>query len=123
MVTATPHTDKKNPDNYWSTENAPIFYGATKITIPKGLVESFNPLDARFRIFAKDFEDGDLTPYITCTHNVEPNTAGTYHIAYTVKDSNDNEVNLQVPVIVLDDTTESIKVERTLYTIPSRFIS
>ena len=56
--------EKKNPESYWSRTNAPVFYGTTKITLKKGIIEEFNVLDSRFRIFAKDFEDGEITPPI-----------------------------------------------------------
>ncbi len=117
--TETIENIKKNSDSYWSTKNAPIFYGATKITIKKGIINNFDVLDARFRIFAKDFEDGDLTPNITYTGTVDVNQVGTYAITYRVKDSHNNETTLSVPVIVTDDENAKINVERTLYTIPS----
>ncbi len=112
-------TTKKNKDSYWSVNNAPIFYGATKITIKKGIIDNFDVLDTRFRIFAKDFEDGDLTTDITYTGEVNVNQVGTYEINYKVKDSHNNETKLTVPVIVTDDANAKINVERTLYTIPS----
>ena len=61
---ANTDTEKKNKNSYWSTKNAPIFYGATKITIKKDIIDNFDIKDTRFRIFAKDFEDGDLTTNI-----------------------------------------------------------
>ena len=110
---------KKNPNSYWSASNAPLFYGTTKITIKKGLIDEFNVLDSRFRIFAMDFEDGDLTPKITHTQNVKIGEVGNYEIIYKVTDSHNNETSLIVPVIVTDDENAKINVERTLYTIPS----
>jgi hypothetical protein len=110
---------KKNEESYWSTTNAPIFYGATKITLKKGIIDKFDVLDTRFRIFAKDFEDGDLTPNITYTGEVNVNKVGTYSIIYKVKDSHNNESTITVPVIVTDDEDTKINVERTLFTIPS----
>ena len=112
-------TEKKNPNSYWSTNNAPLFYGATKITLKKDIIDEFNVLDSRFRIFAMDFEDGDLTPKITHTENVKIDEIGNYEIIYKVKDSHNNETILVVPVIVTDDENAKINVERTLYTIPS----
>lgn len=110
---------KKNPDSYWSEKNAPLFYGTTKITLRKGIIDNFNVLDARFRIFARDFEDGDLTPKITSSDTVNINEAGNYEINYQVTDSHNNKTTLVVPVIVTDDEDQEMTVERTLYTTPS----
>ena len=110
---------KRNPNSYWSTTNAPIFYGATKITLKKNLLNEFNVFDSRFRIFATDFEDGDLTQKITYSGNVNINEVGTYEITYKVTDFHNNKTSLVVPVIVTDDENTKINVERTLYTIPS----
>ena len=112
-------TSKKNPLSYWSTENAPLFYGATNITLQKGIIDEFDVLDTRFRIFAKDFEDGDLTPNITSEGTVNVNEVGTYTISYKVSDSHHNETTITVPVTVTEDPDVQIKVERTLYTLPS----
>ena len=111
--------NKKNNDSYWSKTNSPIFYGASKVEIKKGIIDSYNPLDTRFRVFAKDFEDGDLTPQITYSGNVDVNTIGTYKINYSVIDSHGNETTFELPVTVTDGEDDKIKVERTLYTIPS----
>ena len=32
-VTTNQTEEKKHPESYWSTQNAPVFYGATKITL------------------------------------------------------------------------------------------
>lgn len=82
---------KRNPNSYWSTTNAPIFYGATKITLKKNLLNEFNVFDSRFRIFATDFEDGDLTQKITYSGNVNINEVGTYEITYKVTDFHNNK--------------------------------
>ena len=111
--------EKKHPESYWSTQNAPMFYGATKITLQKGIIDKFEVLDARFRIFAKDFEDGDLTPYITHSGEVKLDEVGKHEITYTVTDSHKNKTTLVVPVIVTEEEDTKIKVERTIYTTPS----
>ena len=86
-------------DFYWSDKNEPIFYGATKIEMSKNAISSFDINDIRFRVFAKDFEDGDLN--IECIeNNVEVNKVGEYQIKYQVKDSHNNLVTLEVPVKV-----------------------
>lgn len=102
----------------YSTNNAPIFYGATKITIDKNVTENFSIKDSRFRIYAKDFEDGDLSSKIECiSNNVNSTTPGNYEIKYRVKDSHNNEVIVIVPVVVLDKTDGECTIERTLYTL------
>ena len=106
-------------ESYWSTENAPVIYGATKITIKQGMIDAFDVRDARFRVFAKDFEDGDITAKITYSENVDVNHVGTYNIEYRVTDNHGNETVLNVPVIITDQAEAKINVERTLYTIPS----
>ena len=111
--------EKKNPESYWSTKNAPVFYGTTKITLQKGIIDNFDVLDGRFRIFARDFEDGDLTQKITYTGEVKVEEAGNYEITYKVTDSHNNETTLVVPVIITEDENTKIIVERTLYTTPS----
>ena len=118
-VTTNQTEKKKHPESYWSTQNAPMFYGATKITLQKGIIDEFDVLDARFRIFAKDFEDGELTPYIIHSGEVKVDEVGEYEITYTVTDSHKNTTTLVVPVIVTENEDTKIKVERTIYTTPS----
>ena len=118
-VTKNQTEEKKHPESYWSTKNAPMFYGATKITLQKGIIDEFDVLDARFRIFAKDFEDGELTPYIIHSGEVKLDEVGEYEITYTVTDSHKNTTTLVVPVIVTENEDTKIKVERTIYTTPS----
>ena len=118
-VTKNQTEEKKHPESYWSTKNAPMFYGATKITLQKGIIDEFDVLDARFRIFAKDFEDGELTPYIIHSGEVKVDEVGEYEITYTVTDSHKNTTTLVVPVIVTENEDTKIKVERTIYTTPS----
>lgn len=121
LVYASGEVEKRNENNYFSKTNAPVFYGATKITIEKGSIETFNLKDPRFRIFAKDFEDGDVTQNITYEGSVDVNTVGTYQIMYHVNDNDGNVTNTVVPVIVKEKESEKgiITVERTIYTTPS----
>ena len=121
LVYASEKVEKRNENNYWSKNNAPVFYGATKITLEKGSIEFFNIKDSRFRIFAKDFEDGDLTQKITYEENVNLNEVGNYQIIYHVTDKDGNVSTTTVPVIVKEKETEKgiITVERTIYTTPS----
>ena len=105
--------------NINSKTNIPIFYGATEITIDKDSVESFSIKDSRFRVFAKDYEDGDLTSYIQCTYNdVNPTIPGDYTLTYEVSDKDGNTVELKVPVHVKDETGGIFDIVRTIYSIP-----
>ena len=110
----------ENENTFYSEKNAPMFYGTTEITIDKDVVSTFDLLDGRFRILAKDFEDGDLTPNIVCTFNdVQPTTAGEYRVDYEVKDSHQNVSKISVPVHVLDKSEGQCKITRRVYAIPS----
>lgn len=102
---------------YWSNKNKPEFYGTTKIILK--LNDTFSLKDARYRIFAKDFEDFDITHKIIANHNIDTKKAGTYSIEYSVKDSHGNISNIKVPVIVTDDNNVNPMIERTLYSLPS----
>lgn len=106
--------------SYYSVRNKPVFYGATEITIDKNVTDKFDIKDSRFRIFAKDFEDGDLTHKIKCTYiNVNPTREGNYKVKYLVYDSHYNLTEITVPVHVLGKEEKECKIVRTLYTLPS----
>lgn len=100
---------------YWSESNKPEFYGTTKIVIKKG--DSFSLNDSRYRIFARDFEDFDLTQSIQAEHNVNTEITGDYKINYSVTDSHGNTKELMVPVTVTDDSNVKPMIERTMYTL------
>lgn len=108
-------------DAYWSEQNKPVLYGATKITLSKNAVDKFDIKDSRFRLFAKDFEDGDLEQSLKCEGQdaVRPDTPGTYQLRYSVTDSHKNKTELTVDVIVKNDDKNLITVERTMYLIPN----
>ncbi len=115
------HTQSSNnmqAQSYYSTENPPVFYGAQMIQL--GLGQAFDLKDPRFRVFAKDFEDGDLNKHIQIVSNTV-NTAvpGTYEIQYFVTDSHGNGANLSVPVLVDASYGNKKTVQRLLYTIPA----
>ena len=108
---------EQNYNSYYSTSNKPIFYGASKVTIATN--SDFNIRDARFRVFANDFEDGDLTSSIEVISNtLDITTPGNYKVTYKVKDSHLNETTFEQDIVVADSLTK-INVERILYTIPS----
>ena len=105
--------------SFYDESAAPIFYGATKITITKDAVDQFDIKDSRFRIFAKDYEDGDVTPDIVCvSNNVNPKVAGEYQVSYSVTDSHRNTATITVPVTVLDEVGGKFVVQRTVYAVP-----
>ena len=108
-------------DAYWSEHNAPVLYGATGITLSKNAVDKFDVKDSRFRLFAKDFEDGDLEQSLQCEgqNEVKPNTPGTYKLKYSVTDKHNNKTELTVNVTVTSDENNLITVERTMYLIPN----
>lgn len=112
---------KANEDfiSFYSEKNKPIYYGATKITIDKNVTDVFDIKDSRFRIFAKDYEDGNLTHLIECVYNnVNPKTVGEYEIKYSVIDSHKNKTEITVPVIVRDKGNKECEIVRTVYAIP-----
>ncbi len=100
---------------YWSESNKPEFYGTTKIVLKKD--EPFSLNDSRYRIFARDFEDFDLTQNIQSNHNVNTGITGEYKINYSVTDSHGNTTELIVPVTVTDDANVNPMIERTMYTL------
>lgn len=100
---------------YWSKSNAPEFYGTTKIVLKKGDV--FSLKDTRYRIFARYFEDFDLTQNIQAKYNVNTNDVGQYEINYSVTDSHGNITTIDVPVTVTDDLDVKPMIERTMYTL------
>lgn len=109
---------RQNSDFYYSEKNAPVIYGTSKIKMSKNAVTNFNVQDARFRVFARDFEDGELA--VKCiSNNVQSNTAGEYTIVYSVTDSHNNTSTLTVPVTVTNDENKLINVERILYMLPN----
>lgn len=105
--------------SFYDEKAAPIFYGATKITISKDAVDTFSVKDSRFRVFATDYEDGDVTPNIVCEfNNVNPKVSGNYTVKYSVTDKHGNKASLSVLVTVLDQTGGTFVIERTVYAVP-----
>lgn len=103
---------KSHQGSYYSELNAPEFYGTTKVVIKIG--DSFDVNDAKYRIFARDFEDGDLTKKIELVSNtVDTTKTGSYTVQYAITDSHQNTTTLTVPVEVTDAPDINPKVERT----------
>ena len=108
---------KAESAGYYSKTNAPEFYGTTKAVIETG--DEFDTQDTRYRIFARDFEDGDLTDNIKILNNtVDSSKAGEYSVEYQVTDSDGNKSECTMDVIV-QDNCKSRYYERTLYSLPS----
>nr|MDE5978046.1 M60 family metallopeptidase [Turicibacter sp.] len=108
----------KASNTYYSTTNAPEFYGTTQITLKVG--DSFDLEDTKYRIYARDFEDGDLTQQIEVKSNdVDTQTVGRYSVVYTVTDSHNNTTEITVPVNISDESTVNPSIQRTLYNLPS----
>ncbi len=106
--------------SFYSRTAPPTFYGATDIYMDKNVVESFDPDDSRFRIMAKDFEDGDVTSDIVVeSSDVIPTVSGEYSVAYAVTDSDGNTARITVPVHVLDKEDGECRVVRTITTLPA----
>ena len=114
------YADKQNNSTtkgFWSEDNNPEFYGTTKIVIKKG--ENFSLDNTIYRIFARDFEDFNISNKIKSTHNVDTSIPGEYKINYSVTDSHGNTSTLEVPVIVTEDENVKNMIERTMYSLPS----
>ena len=112
------HHSVQSANAYYSETNAPEFYGTTQITLKVG--DELNLQEAKYRIYARDFEDGDLTQHIQVkSENVDETTPGTYAVVYTVTDSHQNTTEITVPVIVSDDSNVNPSIQRTLYDLPS----
>ena len=83
---------KSHQGSYYSELNAPEFYGTTKVVIKIG--DSFDVNDAKYRIFARDFEDGDLTKKIELVSNtVDTTKTGSYTVQYAIIASKYNNAN------------------------------
>ncbi|MBA3926253.1 immunoglobulin-like domain-containing protein [Listeria rustica] len=77
------------------TNEKPVIH-AKDITLAFG--QKFDPLVG---VTAEDLEDGDITSSIQVISNdVNPNQAGIYHVTYSVIDSDGNETQFTITVIV-----------------------
>lgn len=98
---------------------SPIFYGASSIKISNDLLETFDPYDSRWRVYVKDYEDGDLTHNISLlTNNVNPKVAGEYNVIYSINDSDNNIVNFTQNIEITAEPQQNIEVKRIVYAIP-----
>ncbi|MBC1475953.1 DUF5011 domain-containing protein [Listeria grandensis] len=81
---------------YVRTNDKPVIH-ATDQTFKAG--RTFDPMAS---MSASDTEDGDVTGDVTITANdVDATQAGTYHVTYSVKDSDNNVTTKTITVTVL----------------------
>ncbi|MBC2170891.1 immunoglobulin-like domain-containing protein [Listeria booriae] len=90
------NTTKITRHVYVRTNDKPVIHASDQ-TFKAGA--SFDPLAG---MSASDTEDGDITANVTITANdVDANQAGTYHVTYSVTDSDDNTTTKTVTITVL----------------------
>ncbi|MBC2190299.1 LPXTG cell wall anchor domain-containing protein, partial [Listeria booriae] len=90
------NTTKITRHVYVRTNDKPVIHASDQ-TFKAGA--SFDPLAG---MSASDTEDGDITANVTITANdVDANQAGTYHVTYSVTDSDDNTTTKTITITVL----------------------
>ena len=104
---------------YWSNTQAPFMYGTDEATIHAG--EKFDVKDSRYRVQARDFEDGDVTSDIQVVSNgVKSDTPGDYKVSYSVTDSDGNTSTMDTTVHVLaTDSTDGDWYVKRVYQNPN----
>lgn len=90
------------------TKNSnPVITGPSSQTIQKGTA-----LDLLGLVTANDIEDGDLTAQVQIqSSTVQFDVAGTYHVVYSVTDSDGNRTEHTMTVIVTDDNQTGSGIE------------
>jgi len=95
---------------FYRTE--PEFYGTTAINLKVG--DKIDLKSSIFRIFAKDFYDGDLSSNIRIIENtINIAKEGIYHIKYLV--TNSQGINKEITVPVEINNSKARTVQRMLY--------
>ncbi|MBC2190464.1 immunoglobulin-like domain-containing protein [Listeria booriae] len=90
------NTTKITRHVYVRTNDKPVIHASDQ-TFKAGA--SFDPMAG---MSASDTEDGDITANVTITANdVDANKAGTYHVTYSVTDSDDNTTTKTITITVL----------------------
>ncbi|MBC1801435.1 immunoglobulin-like domain-containing protein [Listeria booriae] len=90
------NTTKITRHVYVRTNDKPVIHASDQ-TFKAGA--SFDPLAG---MSASDTEDGDITANVSITDNdVDANKAGTYHVTYSVTDSDDNTTTKTITITVL----------------------
>ena len=95
---------------------APVFSGTDWMQLKQG--ESFDEKDILSRVYAMDYEDGDLTQEIqVVSNNVNTDVCGEYVVSYSVTDTAGNKSVMQTQVSVISDYDEfGQQVSKKLYT-------
>ena len=104
---------------YWSDRQAPFMYGTDEAAIHAG--DRFDVKDSRYRVQARDFEDGDVTSDIRVMSNgVNPDIPGDYTLSYSVTDSDGNIATMDTTVHVLAaDSTDGDWYVKRVYQNPN----
>lgn len=104
---------------YWSDRQAPFMYGTDEAAIHAG--DRFDVKDSRYRVQARDFEDGDVTSDIRVVSNgVNPDIPGDYTVSYSVTDSDGNIATMDTTVHVLAaDSTDGDWYVKRVYQNPN----
>lgn len=98
------------------TDNqSPVISGTSKIQILKG--DTFDTKDVLNRVYAMDYEDGDLTKDIQIvSEDVNTSEAGTYSVVYEVKDKDGGSDQHTTVVEVVDAFgADGQVIQKTLY--------
>ena len=97
-------------------DQAPVFSGTSWMQVKEG--DSFDEKEVLSRVYAMDYEDGDLTQEIeVVSSNVNTNVCGEYMISYRVTDTAGNTCEMYTQVSVVSDYDEfGRQVSKKLYT-------
>lgn len=111
--------DTSSDKVYWSNTQAPFMYGTDEATIHAG--EKFDIKDSRYRVQARDFEDGDVTCDIKMTsNNVQSDTPGDYKVSYAVTDSDGNTATMDTTVhVIATDSSDNDWYVKRVYQNPN----
>ncbi|MBC2195858.1 LPXTG cell wall anchor domain-containing protein [Listeria booriae] len=97
------NTTKITRHVYVRTNDKPVIHASDQ-TFKAGA--SFDPLAG---MSASDTEDGDITANVSITaSDVDANKAGTYHVTYSVTDSDDNTTTKTITITVLTNEKPAI---------------
>lgn len=94
----------------------PVISGTSMIQVVKD--DSFSTDDILSRVYAMDYEDGDLTQEIEIvSENVDTAKVGTYSVVYEVTDSDGGKGSLTTTVEVVEALdADGQKIQKTMYT-------
>lgn len=118
---------KDKNKSLYSTTQAPEIYRTKKATVHQS--DKVSIIDPRYRVLAKDFEDGDLTTKIQLV-SIDGNTSykdkvdaktgelkglapGTHTLLYQVTDSHNNTTQFTTTIEIVPDSKE--KTSRRYY--------